>query len=182
MLNLNRTMKHGLLIARFVLVMLLTGFITVSAFAASEDEVKAAFILNFAKFVEWPETRSSDELVLGYFGTKPLTGNLELLNGLQVNERNITVMTFAESEAAQYDLVFIPAAEFVKKPELIFQFHERRILTISDAPDFIGAGGMIGLIIVDKKVRFEINQAAALAEGIKVSSQLLSLARRVIKK
>lgn len=146
----------------------------------SEDEVKAAFIFNFARFVEWPETKNSEELVVGYLGTRPLSGNLELLNGRKINDRKINVKPFVEAEAAQYDIVFISAVEFGKKPEAIYLFNERQTLTVSDAPDFIRSGGIIGLIIVDKKVRFEINQATALAEGLKISSQLLSLARRVL--
>lgn len=148
----------------------------------SEDEVKAAFVFNFARFVEWPENRNSEEILVGYIGSQPLSGNLELLIGRKINDRVINVKAFSEGEAALYDLVFIPSSEFSRKPEILNIFHERPILTISDAPDFIRSGGMIGLIMVDNKVRFEINQAAALSEGLKISSQLLSLARRVLKK
>lgn len=146
----------------------------------SEDEIKAAFIFNFARFVEWPELKNAEELVVGYLGTRPLGGNLELLKGRKINDRKINVKPFVEAEASQFDLVFISAVELGKKPEAIDLFHERPILTVSDAPDFIHSGGIIGLIIVNKKVCFEINQTAALADGLKISSQLLSLARRVL--
>ncbi len=147
----------------------------------SEDEVKAAFIFNFARFVEWPEQKSAEVFLVGYVGEKPLSGNLQLLKGRRVQEKPIDVRQFNQDQAFQYDLVFVSAEEFGKKPEILSDFNDHAILTVSDAPGFVSSGGMIGLIIVDKKVRFDINHTAAREQGLRVSSQLLSLARTVKK-
>ncbi len=182
MLELRTKFARWPLIFRAAMVLMVLIGSAICASGISEDEIKAAFVFNFARFVEWPENKSAEEIMVGYIGSQPLSGNLDLLKGRMINDRVINVRPFSEGNAALFDLVFISASEFARKPEILDLFHERPVLTISDAPDFINSGGMIGLIIVDKKVRFEINHAAALSEGLKISSQLLSLARRVQKK
>ncbi len=146
----------------------------------SENEVKAAFVFNFIKFVEWPETPGNDTFTIRYIGIDPLSGNLRLLEKREANDRKILVENLVDS-TGEFELLFISASEINALPEILTSIADKPILTVSDAPKFVRSGGMIELLVIDNKIRFAINLAAAEKVGLKISSQLLRLATEVIK-
>jgi len=153
--------------------------------SSSEYEIKGAFLYNFAKFVEWPAAdvqKSSETFVLGILGRDPFGNQLdELLDGKTVQDKKIILKRFDKvAEVSGCNVLFISASEEKSLPSILADLKGRPILTVSDMPDFVEEGGVVGFSVEGKKVRFSINTKAADSANLKVSSQLLKLAKSII--
>ncbi|MFZ2958029.1 MAG: YfiR family protein [Candidatus Ozemobacteraceae bacterium] len=167
-------------------VLFLSGFaVFATADSLSEDELKAAFVFNFTKYIEWPEqtfASPTDDFKVGVAGMQPLSGNLELLNGHVTHGHPIKVINDLNKEDwGKYHVLFVGNPLDSHGSEQLEKIAFLPVLTVSDIPNFAKSGGIIGLKIVDKKVRFDINLTAAANAGIKISSQLLKMALEVIR-
>jgi YfiR/HmsC-like len=149
----------------------------------TEYQVKAAFIYNFAKFVEWPMESSAKDspFVIGILGQDPFGGALdEIVSGKTVRDKKITVKRFSSiDDAMNSRILFISKSEKESMGQIIKRLDGASVLTISDIGQFAEQGGMIELVIDHNRVRFAINVAATEQAGLKPSSQLLKLARIV---
>jgi YfiR/HmsC-like len=163
--------------------LLLSGLLPGGAALASEfDEyaVKAAYLYNFAKYVEWPPEAfvSLDApLLICVAGDNPFGGALDTLSGKLVESHPVVVR--ATPTAASFDkchIVFISRAEQGRFKPLLTKLARLPILTVSDITDFARSGGMIGLTEADQRIRFDINLTVARQANLKLSSQLLKLA------
>ncbi|WP_045222765.1 YfiR family protein [Desulfonatronum thioautotrophicum] len=148
----------------------------------SKDVVKVGFIFNFLKFVEWPNDDTNDgSLQVCALGRTPLGGNLAMMQSRTVQGREIRVSQSSFlNELFGCHVLFIADSEKNRVKEILASVKEKTVLTVSDIPDFIIAGGMIGLNVVEDRIRFEINNAAAQHSNLHISSQLLNLALKVI--
>jgi hypothetical protein len=145
----------------------------------SEAAVKAAFVYNFAKFVEWPAHSSAQNaMTLCVAGTRPeLAASLAELAGKTVQGHPLAVKS--NVGAADLDACHVLFLGNDARP-LAGQARGRAgLLTVSDVPGFAQSGGMIGLFNEGDRIRFEINPRSAEAAGLKVSSQLMKLAKVV---
>ena len=175
---------HIKLVALGLLYILLAP-VTVTAAEPSEYTVKAAFIYNFAKFVEWPAELSAKEgpFVIGILGEDPFEGALdEIVSGKTIRDKKIIVKRFSKIEdAMNSNILFISNSEKRSIARIIKQLTGTHVLTVSDIGEFAEQGGIIGLMVDQNHVRFAINVAVAEQAGLKPSSQLLKLARIVTK-
>ena len=149
-----------------------------------EYQVKAAFLYNFLKFVEWPADGPSPPptICLGILGRDPFEDALETVKGKSAKGRKVVVVRFHSVEEARgCELLFISASERGRLPQILKAAHGARMLTVSDQEGFCQAGGMINLVSVKNRVGFEVNLAAASRARLRVSSQLLKLARNVFE-
>ena len=169
-----------------VVVLLLAALGPARAAAATpaplaEYEVKAAFLHNFARFVEWPEAAASGPLVVGVLGEDPFGPLLDrTFAGKTLRNQPIHVRRLARVEdAAGVHVVFISRSEEGRLADILRPLRGTPVLTVSDIPDFAARGGIIGLRLEDQKVRFDIDPNQAARAGLKLSSQLLKLARLV---
>ena len=149
----------------------------------SESQVKAAFLFNFAKFVEWPAAAFADAqapLCIGVLGENPFGPDLEkFVRDKSVNRRSITVKECRTlDEAKRCHLLFISVSEKKKLPEIFAGLGGTNVLTVSETEGFILSGGMINLFRESNKFRFEINDKAAKQAGLKIDSKLLELSRK----
>jgi hypothetical protein len=149
--------------------------------AFSEYQVKAAFLYNFAKFVEWPEEAFSSPdapLVIAVLGEDPFGTLLdETVRGEAVGGHKLEVRRIDRLEAAKgCHTLFISASEKSELPEILAAVKDSGALTVSDVEGFARRGGIISFRTVDGKVQFEINLETAKRERLKVSSRLLKLA------
>jgi len=151
----------------------------------SEYELKSAFIYHFVKFIEWPAGVLSErgEFVLGILGDDPFGTTIEAAMEEKVlsGGTRIIVRRYGTAEAAAKEChaLFIgPLASPASIKQTLRVLEGKPILTISDAPGFESSGGMIRFVMDQKKVRFTINQTAAEKAGLKISSQLLKLAKQ----
>ena len=147
-----------------------------------ELQVKAAFLYNFAKFVEWPsDTRaagSSGSLAFCVFGDEPLLSALtQSLVGKTINGRALVARQSEGPEGTgQCDIAFIGAGEKKRMDELLDGFAGTGVLSISDLDQFARHGGMIELTRKADKIRFAVNIDAVNRNGVRISSKLLQLA------
>jgi hypothetical protein len=152
--------------------------------AAPEYAVKAAFLYNFTKFVEWPPSAFHDDsssLRLCVLGEDPFGDILEAVTEDAVDGRTLTVLrTDWMSDLAACQILFISRSERRKVTTILAAVRGAPVLTVADADGFLEKGGIINFILQGSKVRFEINQEVADQAGLKISSKLLRLASRVV--
>lgn len=149
-----------------------------------EEEVKAAFVFNFLKFVEWPEERDGRSVViLCVLATSPLVDALVALDGKEIRGRPLRVeISGKPADLLQCHAVFLGSGVPTEKIAAVLEsLRGHPVLTLGDAPGFSVQGGMIGLFKEGNKMRFNINLKEARAVRVKISSKLLQLARHVIE-
>jgi YfiR/HmsC-like len=147
----------------------------------SEYQIKAAFVYNFAKFVEWPTqalAAPTSPMVIGMLGENVFHGDLEkTIRGKAINDHPLQFKKFdSVAEATNCQVLFIGPSEKKHLPKILESLRGTSVLTVSETDEFIENGGMINLVIVDNRVRFQINNEAAKKAGLTISSKLLSLA------
>jgi hypothetical protein len=151
---------------------------------AGEYEVKAAFIYNFAKFIEWPSNASpspSEPMVIGILGRDPFGGEIDrAVAGKTVNGRRLVIKRFPALESYEYcHILFVSSSERNNLSRILATVANSGVLTVSETERFAQIGGIINFTTVENRIRFEINQAAAERAGLKISSKLLSLGRAI---
>lgn len=147
---------------------------------ASEHQVKAAFLINFPKYVDWPAeafAMSNSPLVIAVIGETKVTDELEkIIAGRTVNGRAIVLKRLASgAESSVYHILFIAAAEQQRSPELVAKL-KSGILTVGESDNFLERGGIINLGCRGQKIALEVNLTAADRAQIKISSKLLGVA------
>ena len=152
-----------------------------------EYKVKAAFLYNFTKFVEWPAVRTTEPgrpITIGVLGRNPFGDELaNITRGRTVNGRSFAVSAVhTTEEAAAVDLLFVCAGEEARMKAMQESLHDAGVLTVGESPQFLAAGGVINFVIVGDKVRFAVNLAASERAGLKLSAQLLKLANNQPRK
>ena len=180
--------KRGILAAFILAVFLMAG---PPAAAAAENptpgeyEVKAAFLYNFAKFIEWPEGSFADDrspLTICVLGDDPFGKGFDAIRSRTIQNRSVSIRQIEEvSSARGCHLLFISASEQDRLDSLLGSLGRHGILTVSDMKKFTSSGGMIAFVTENNKIRFEINIRSANRAGITIRSQLLKLARIVIE-
>lgn len=152
---------------------------TTAAESLSESEVKAAFLLNFTRFVEWPTTRGADRpFHLCIWGEDPFGQVLDqIVQGERVSGRPIAIRRI-HAWPEPCDLLFLNGPDH--QVAEILKNTGPGVLTISDAPGFLRLGGIIRFLLDNRRVRFEINRRAADQASLRISSRLLSLAKAVL--
>lgn len=148
---------------------------------APEYELKAAFLLHFAQFVEWPQGKARDSICLGVLGRDPFGSVLDqMAGGEAIRGRKLVIRRSAHIEGLKgCEFIFIPRSEKAETAELLALMADRPILTVGEINGFAEMGGVINFFLDGRKLRFEINPDAARRSGLKLSSQLLSLGRLV---
>ncbi|MGA9507427.1 MAG: YfiR family protein [Candidatus Sulfotelmatobacter sp.] len=151
----------------------------------TESQVKAAYLFNFGKFVRWPVLANSvDSLQICVLGKNSLgkvldaTVKGEAISGKPVTTRSIPSM----HEAEGCHILFVSMSEETRLNTVLASTRRLPVLTVSDIPRFAERGGMIGLVKQEDRIRFEVNVAPIEDSGLTVSSELLKVALRVIRK
>jgi hypothetical protein len=152
-----------------------------------EYQLKAAFLYNFAKFVEWPAARfegADAPIVIGVMVDNPFEDELEkAINGRQAGGRSLVVRRVTSGEEARgVHLLFVPAAQEARFAEWTESLAGAAVLTVGESGEFSGRGGVIAFVREADKVRFAVNLEAADAHRLKISAQLLKLAVAVHRK
>jgi len=150
--------------------------------ASGEYNLKAAFIFNFSKFVEWPLNafHGKGDFCIATLGRSPLDRSLAALSGRQVQGRTIVFRQVSSvEEASQCQVLFIARSELSRLDAILENLGDLPVLTIADRDDFCRRGGMLSLYQDGGRIAFEVNLHESQRCRLKVSSQLLKLARKV---
>lgn len=173
---------------------------------SQETQVKAAFVYNFIKFVDWPkekEVENNEPITIGIIGSGDFIKAFDPIKNKKIKDRNISIKYFPDYEKlkksndsydSQWDtkiealkvchvLMFCNCdAVTIRNPNQIIKALEGLpILTIGESEKFLEAGGIINFLMEGNKVNFEVNSTAAKVNKLKISSNLLRLAKRVIE-
>jgi len=151
---------------------------------ASEYEVKAAYLYNFGRFVEWPTDVPSshvDEFPICVLGEDPFGPALDLtISGEKIGGKSVVARRISEIETASTcRVLFVSSSEDKRIKEILAAAGKLSILTVSDLPRFVEKGGMVQFILANRTVRFTINLDAAQQARLNLSSQLLKVAVEV---
>jgi hypothetical protein len=152
----------------------------IQAQGRDDRSVKAAFVYNLTKYVEWPQL--SSEIVIGVVSEDPAREILKtLLDGKMSESRTIRILLSpSDQDLERCDLVYIAgstrdntraALERVRKKGVL-----KGVLTVGDSEFFVQEGGMLGLVTVEDHVQIQVNLQLIRESGLKISSRLLSIA------
>jgi hypothetical protein len=150
----------------------------------SEYQMKAAYLYNFAKFVEWPATAlpaDNSPLVIGVLGDDPLDGVLDTtIRNKTIDGHPLAVRRVKTLEGAKTcQVLFISSSEKKRWPAISAALEGSHVLTVSENWDrFTQDGGMIYFFMEGRRVCFDINNDAARRAGLKISSKLLLLRKK----
>jgi YfiR/HmsC-like len=152
--------------------------------APTEYQIKAAFIYNFARFIDWPtQAFSSDTspMIIGVLGKNVFGDSIQqIISGRSIQGHPLEFKEFSSvTDVTNCQVLFISPSEKDHLSKILNHLGNTNILTVSEPDNFLDEGGMIRLFIVEDKVRFEINNQAAKKAGLTISSKLLSLAIKV---
>jgi len=150
---------------------------------ASEYQLKAAFVYNFTKFIDWPgESVRSLTFQICVLGQNPFGSELtQLTDGKVIEGHPVQVLIVTNYHLARScQVVFISASENAHMKEILSALRGRSVLTVGDSQGFVDAGGMIELLVEDERMRFQVNLHAANEARLKISAKLLSLAKAVL--
>jgi hypothetical protein len=167
---------------------------------SEEYRIKAAFLYNFVKFIDWPEEKmgeSDDPITIGIIGKDPFGEAFKPLKYKQIKGKQVIIKRFKglkeleeakeKKKSEQFEeikkchLLFICNSEKQKLKEILNMVKDHHVLTVGDTKGFLEAGSIVEFIMVDRKVRFGINVAAAREAELTIRSQLLRLAEKIIK-
>lgn len=151
--------------------------------APTEYQIKAAFLFNFAKFVEWPErafARADSPIVIGVLGDDPFGADLDrLVRGKRIENRTLVVRRFQDvDQAGGAHVLFISSSEQRRLPAILAALRTSPVLTVGEVTQFNRLGGIIKFAVENKKVLFDINPDAAERARLQLRAQLLRLARK----
>ena len=158
-----------------------------------EYQIKAAYLYNFIKFVDWPEEKMADSnepITIGIIGKDPFGKAFEPIKNKQVKGKKVVIKRFKGFEelkksAEQIEairkcyLLFVCRSQKKQLRKIINLVKDHNVLTVGDMKGFLKSGGIINFMMEDKKVRFEINNTAAKQAKLTIRSKLLRLAKRV---
>ena len=151
-----------------------------------ENEIKAAITYHILHFASWPEKSPSylkKRLVLGILGANPFGQAFDSLRGESIFGKKLEIKEFGEfpsmDEIAECHVLYISSSEADNLPKILSALQGASVLTVSDIHKFTDQGGMIGLIKVSNRIRFEINKTVSDREEIRIAAKVLRLAVRI---
>jgi hypothetical protein len=179
--------RLGILIAVLGMTLNLTSTAGAQAGDADSSEylIKAGFIYNFAKFVQWPSATFSQPdspIVIGVLGTDPFGNVLDrIVEDKKIGTRGFVVKRYKWGkdlkDLKDCKILFVSASEKARIDEILLSVKGLPILTVGETPGFAERGGVIRFTLEDNRVRFEVNVDAAHQAELNISSRLLTLAK-----
>jgi hypothetical protein len=146
-------------------------------------EIKAAYIYNFAKFVEWPNARfqkAGESIHVCVFGDDPIGPSLEAIEGKTAGNKKVSIKQITSLQNVRgCEILFISNSEEAYLAKILKVISGSPILTIGDTEGFAEQGVIINFYLKNRTVRFEINPKAAIRAGLRISSNLLRIAKIV---
>lgn len=152
---------------------------------SSEDQVKARYLANIAKFVEWPENvfaSPNAPFVIGIVGHYFVGFSLgDAIAGKTIHGRKVQIrLKKAGEDLRDCQMVFIGASQKGRLDQILKPLLGAHVLAVGESEGFLEAGGALNFVMEGQRVRFDANLAAATRENLRISSQLLMVARIVL--
>jgi hypothetical protein len=146
--------------------------------SATEYQVKAVFLFNFSRFVEWPPqafTTPTEPFVIGILGSDPFGARMdEAVHGELINQHPMIIRRFrSAADIGNCQILYIDRSERERVKPILAALDHRNTLTVADSEGAAGQGVMIELSTENNRIRLRINADAAKAAGLTISSKLL---------
>ena len=147
----------------------------------NEYGIKAAFIFNFIAFTQWPES-NDQKLNLCIYGEDYFGQEIDQLQKKPVNNATIETLRLTDIEKIKScQILFISKSTVGDLPDILKKINNQPILTITDSQGAASQGAIINMMLIQNKIKFEINLKSARDAGLQISSKLLQLATKVYK-
>jgi YfiR/HmsC-like len=177
--------RYGRASVGVVLLILLAGMVS-NAQTVSEDRVKAAYLYNFAKFVEWPAEKFASPAApfqLCVLDDTVFQAELtRIVQGKTIAGRAVKVVPVESAdEAGDCHALFVNPSRDAQVQHIVEALSRRSVLTVGETKNFCEEGGIVNFVLQDDRVQFEVNHKAANAAGLRISSRLLSVAKLVFE-
>lgn len=165
----------------FLCVMLFQTYVPLAEGSELETKVKAAYIYNFTKFVDWPGdemTVAGEPIRICIIGNDPIRTLLGELSNREAKGRPLKIVRVKDINALpSCNILYVSRSEQSQLPMILERLHGLPLLTVSDIPAFAQKGGIIGFINENNRIKVEINSRAARQAGLKISAKLLEISR-----
>lgn len=165
------------------IILLLATSSFAAEFDSRENRLKAAYLLNFARFVYWPEevfTQPDPSMNICVYRDAEFLKSIDAISSRKVNNKKIKlILTEDENKTGSCHIIYFSQKIEKEISRVVPAIGDRLILTVSDISGFVDAGGLIELIEVDNKYKFIINVTKSKQVGIRYRSQLLEVAESV---
>jgi hypothetical protein len=161
---------------------IIVGVVLLMASFVSEAQVNykihSLFIYKFTQYIEWPDKGSGGNFVIGVVGSSPLTPELEALAATKkVDAKTIIVKKLsASADMSDCHMVFVSESQSGQLNSILGKLSGKPVLVMSEANGGAKKGAGVNFIIVDDKMKFELNKASIEKQGLKVSGELVKLA------
>lgn len=143
---------------------------------SNEYNIKTLFIYNFTKYIEWPAAEKKPVFEIDVVGESEIIKPLEdLARNKKINQKNIILKILEPGNEITGDIVFLPSSRSSQLSVILKSCNGRNVLVVTEANNLALKGSAINFKVVDNKIRFELNQAAAKNNGLKLSNQLVEL-------
>jgi hypothetical protein len=151
------------------------------AVASRDDQLKAAFVYNFVQLTEWPDESfeaADAPIVIAVLNGDGMAAAIDaVVAGRQIGRRSVVIRRCKTADGAGRCHALVAPGEQDRPRDVVAAVADRPVLLIGEGDYFLPAGGTIRFFTDDKKMRFEVNQAAAARAGVRISSKLLRLAK-----
>jgi hypothetical protein len=185
--------RRGLLVTAGVLLALIAGNTGRTPLVAQDDEdpsarehqIKAAYLYQFGRYVEWPTSsfaNSKSPFAIGVMAKDPLVPNLEQIARVKkIQDRPIRIRQFSSvARIRACHIVYLPASlDADAQTEAIRKTARKGVLLVGDTESFLDKGGTMQFVVEDNRIRLVISRKAAERAGLTISSKLLQVARVV---
>ncbi|MBF0546741.1 MAG: YfiR family protein [Candidatus Riflebacteria bacterium] len=184
-MNNNRISLYG-----FLLFLMIIPSWQASGKPLAEYEVKVAFLLKFASFVEWSnneKTIGSNPVLIGVVGKDPfgslLPSNIppEEPDFLEFSVTRVSSTVNPEGEISKFHILYFSETDPSTLSPMLEKLNGKAVLTVGEGETFLTSGGIVSFSLENNRVRFQVNLKNAKKANLKISSQLLNLARFVIR-
>jgi len=150
----------------------------------SEYQMKAKFLYNFARFVEWPDgvfADSNSSITIGVIDPDPFGIDLDkTVEGKRINGRGFRIRRFHRVNELEFcHILFIGTPDKEYRLQILKRLEDWSVLTVGDKKDFAYDGGIINFIMVGKKIFFEINMKALKKSGLVLSPRILKMSNLI---
>lgn len=164
--------------ASVVLIGVLMIIVSFQSAWAQKEKYHSIFIYNFSKYVKWPDAQNSGKFVIGVLGTSAIQQDLKAMASTkQVNGMSIEIKQYSSAaEVGDCHILYVSASESAKFDQVLSKTKSKPVLVVTDKPGLAKKGAAINFVEVEGKIKFELSQKNAEANGLKVAGALASLA------
>ncbi len=141
------------------------------------EKMQAAFMYNFTMLVNWPESYKSGDFIIAVLGSSPINKELEeMAKQKKAGSQTIVIKKIGSAgEIGNAQMVYVPNSAKLKIADVVSKTSSGATLVVTESDGAAKEGSNINFLLVDEKLRFELNEAKATAKGLKLAANLVKL-------